>query len=91
MSDSEQKTTLIEFPCDFPIKVIGKHTSEFKDNIIAIACKHDPAFNPDTVRNTLSKEGRFCSLNLIINATSQIQLDALYRELTEHPDTNMVL
>ena len=90
MTDDTPKTTLIQFPCDFPIKVIGQYSPEFKDTITAIALKHDPHFNSDTIRSTLSQESRFCSLNLMIHATSQLQLDALYQELTAHPATSMV-
>jgi putative lipoic acid-binding regulatory protein len=91
MSDAEFKTTLMEFPCEFTIKVIGVQSPGFKDSIIAIAAKHDPLFKSDTVRETLSKEQRYCALNLLIHATSQPHLDALYHELTAHPDTHMVL
>ena len=81
----------IEFPCDFPIKVMGKHSTEFINHILSIACKHDSQFNQQTIRTKLSKEKNFCSVSLLIHATSQQQLDALYQELTALPDITMVL
>lgn len=84
-------TSLMEFPCDFSIKVIGKNTPSFKSDIIAIAKKHYPNLNEQTIRHQISQKETYCSLNITVHALDQASLDALYQELTKHPDINMVL
>jgi putative lipoic acid-binding regulatory protein len=83
--------TLIEFPCDFPIKVMGKATDGFAQAIAEVVLKHAPDFDAATMEMRPSKAGNYLSLTCTIRATSQVQLDALYRELTSHPLVKIVL
>jgi putative lipoic acid-binding regulatory protein len=86
MSDEKkipEDETLIEFPCDFPIKVMGASIPEFHVQVCQIAQRHDPAFSEDKVTRRNSKTGKYISLTLSIAATSKPQLDALYQELTD--------
>jgi putative lipoic acid-binding regulatory protein len=83
--------TLIEFPCDFPIKVMGKATDGFAQAIAEVVLKHAPDFDAATMEMRPSKAGNYLSLTCTIRATSQAQLDALYRELTSHPLVKIVL
>lgn len=89
MSDSEQK--LLEFPCVFPIKVMGKKNEEFDLEVITIVRRHVPDLGEAAVKSRDSRNGRFVSLTITINATSQAQLDAIYVELTRHPSVLMAL
>jgi hypothetical protein len=83
--------TLLEFPCEFPIKVMGTAREGFAQAIAEVVVKHAPDFDAATMEMRPSKAGRYLSLTCTIRATSQAQLDALYRELTSHPLVKIVL
>ena len=85
------KKTLIEFPCMFPIKIIGNNTPNFENEIINIAQEHDPSLMRNQVRTQLSNEGKYRSLSITVNVQDQQSLDALYQALTKHPEIKMVL
>ena len=78
-----KEESLIEFPCDFPVKVMGSAIPEFHRRILEIATKHDSHFNPDKIKQRDSKTGKYTSLTLNIHAKNKSQLDALYQELTD--------
>jgi len=83
--------SLIEYPCDFPIKVMGAHVEGFADAIAQVALQFDPTFNPLSMEHRPSKAGNYLGLTITIRATSRPQLDELYRTLTTHPMVKMVL
>jgi uncharacterized protein len=83
--------TLIEFPCDFPIKVMGAARDGFAQAVADVVLKHAPDFDAATMEMRPSKAGNYLSLTCTIRAVSQPQLDALYRELTSHPLVKIVL
>lgn len=83
--------SLLRFPCDFPIKVMGRREDGFAQEISAIVVRHAPDFRPATLEMRSSKNGRFLSLTATINAVSREQLDALYTELSGHRLVVMVL
>jgi putative lipoic acid-binding regulatory protein len=83
--------TLIEFPCDFPIKVMGATRDGFAQAIVEIVLKHAPDFDAAKVEMRPSRAGNYLSLTCTIRATSKPQLDALYRELTAHPWVKIAL
>jgi putative lipoic acid-binding regulatory protein len=83
--------TLLEFPCDFPIKVMGAAQDGFAQAIADVVRKHAPDFDAATMEMRPSKAGNYLSLTCTIRAVSQAQLDALYRELTSHPLVKVVL
>ncbi len=86
MPDSLQKPeeeSLIEFPCEFAVKVMGASLPEFHTFIYAIATKHDPEFDKDETTQNVSKTGKYVSLTLNIHAKNKAQLDALYQEFTD--------
>jgi putative lipoic acid-binding regulatory protein len=83
--------TLLAFPCDFPIKVMGKRQAAFAQTIVNIVKRHAPDFDPATLEMRTSREATYLSLTLTIRATSRAQLDDLYRELCDHPMVTMVL
>lgn len=88
---TEVRDSLLVFPCDFPVKIMGEYTEDFTPLIIEIVCRHDPQFDRDTVEIRASGKGRYLSLTCTVRAHSQAQLDALYRELTGHPRVKIVL
>lgn len=84
-------TTLLAFPCDFPIKVMGKRQAAFAQTMVEIVKRHAPDFDPAGLEMRTSREGTYLSLTLTVRATSRAQLDGLYRELCDHPMVTMVL
>lgn len=90
MSESD-RTSLIEYPSDFPIKVMGRHHPEFAQILTAVVLEFDPGFDPATVEMRPSKNGNYLGLTFTVRATSREQLDALYRALTAHDMVSMVL
>jgi uncharacterized protein len=85
------EATLLAFPCDFPIKVMGKTQTGFAQAVIAVVRRHAPDFEPATLEMRPSREGKYLSLTCTIHAVSRAQLDDLYRELCDHPMVTMVL
>jgi uncharacterized protein len=83
--------SLLNFPTPFPIKIMGRREGGFTKAVIEIVLRHAPDFAPGTVETRPSREGKYISLTATVNATSQEQLDALYRELCDHPTVVMVL
>lgn len=88
MSSAE---SLIEFPCDFPIKVMGARVEDFAQTIVDIVLNHDTGFDPASVEMRPSAKGNYLSLTCTVTVHSQAQLDALYRELSGHPMVKFVL
>jgi putative lipoic acid-binding regulatory protein len=82
---------LLAFPCDFPIKVLGKRQAAFAQTIVDVVKRHAPDFDASTLEMRASREATYLSLTLTIRATSREQLDNLYRELCDHPMVTMVL
>ena len=84
-------TTLLEFPCDFPIKIMGRESSEFRALARALVEKHTGPLDESRVRSALSRNGSFVSVTVSVHAQSQQQLDNIYREVTAHVDVLMAL
>ena len=82
--DKSKEESLIDFPCDFPVKVMGAAIPEFHTCIESIAKKHDSDFCLEEISQNNSKTGKYVSLTLNIHAKDKAQLDALYQELTDH-------
>jgi len=83
--------SLLEFPCDFPLKIMGATRDGFAQAVVAVVTKHAPDFDAAKVEMRPSKAGNYLSLTCVVRATSKAQLDALYRELTAHPWVKIVL
>ena len=81
----------LAFPCDFPIKVMGRKQPGFAQAVTDIVRKHAPDFDPGSVEMRPSRQGRYLSVTCVVRATSREQLDALYQELCDHPAVVMVL
>lgn len=81
----------LAFPCDFPIKVMGRKERGFAQAVTDIVLKHAQDFDPATVEMRPSRQGKYLSVTCVVRATSRDQLDALYRELCDHPAVVMVL
>jgi len=73
---------IFNFPCDFPIKAMGKHHEEFEGTVVSIVRKHCPDLGENAVQTRASKGGKYLSVTVTVRATSKLQLDNLYLELT---------
>jgi putative lipoic acid-binding regulatory protein len=83
--------SVIEFPTEFPIKLMGRNTPDFPKMARALVEKHSDAVDDEAVRTAPSSNDRFVSVTVTITATSQEQLDAIYRDATDHEDVLMAL
>ena len=83
--------SLLEYPCDFPIKILGHTCAGFAQTILEVVQRHAPDFDGATLQMKASKRGKYLSITCVIRATSREQLDALYQELCDHPMVVMVL
>ena len=83
--------TLLEFPCAFPIKIMGLTHDALAQTVLDVVLRHAPDFDGATMTMRASSSGKYISLTCTINATSKPQLDALYRELSGHPMVKVVL
>ncbi len=86
-----EEPSLIDYPLDFPIKVLGRNQPGFGDAVVAIVRHHAPDFDVSTVEMRASKKSTYLSLTVTIHAVSREQLDALYQQLNDHPLVVMVL
>jgi putative lipoic acid-binding regulatory protein len=88
---NEVRESALTYPCEFPIKVMGRREGGFAQEVMQIVLKHAPDFEPATIEMRPSRQGKYLGLTLTIQARSREQLDALYRELCDHPAVVMVL
>jgi uncharacterized protein len=83
--------SLLEFPCDFPLKIIGFQRAGYAQSILEVVQRHAPDYDGSTMEMRPSSKGKYLSLTCTVCATSQQQLDDLYRELCNHPMVVKVL
>jgi putative lipoic acid-binding regulatory protein len=88
---ADTPASLLVFPTDFPIKIMGKRVDHFAREIAAVVREHAPDFDVATLELRASSGGNYLSVTATVRATSREQLDALYRALTSHPLVKVVL
>ena len=88
---STASESLIVYPSQFPIKVMGTRGEGFVHAVSEIARQFDPAFDAGTIELRESKGGKYLGVTITITATSREQLDELYRTLSTHPMVKVVL
>ena len=81
----------IQYPCDFPIKIMGEKRDDFAQKMKDVIRLHDPHFDATTLGMRLSSQGNYLSLTATVKSTSREQLDNLYRALSSHPMVKIVL
>ena len=82
---------ILQFPCDFPLKIIGKHSASFFEEMTHIVQEYFPNTPFANYTYNLSKNENYAAITVILFVTAQAPLDALYHELTAHHATHMVL
>ena len=90
-NDKQLEAAGLAFPIAYPIKIMGRRAAGFTTAVIGIVTRHAPDFLPGSIETRPSRGGKYVSLTATLTATSREQLDALYRELCDHPAVVMVL
>ena len=83
--------SLLQFPCDFPIKVMGRGDSGFRALVMDLVRRRAPDLDETRVRVQNSRAGRYQSVTVVVNARARAQLDAIYQDLSGHPQIKLVL
>ncbi len=91
LGDIPASESLIEYPSDFPIKIMGAMHDSFAEVIVEVVTLHDPEFHAGRLEMRPSAKGNYLSLTATVRATSREQLDNLYRALSSHPMVKVVL
>ena len=86
----DERTAKIEFPCAYPIKIMGLDENGFAEAVLAIVGQH-AAFDPDTISYRTSRNGKYVSVNVTIAATSAAHIQALFDDLKASGRVAMVL
>ena len=88
---SDQKESIMEFPCQFPVKAMGRNSDELEAQVVTLVRKHCPELAEGAVVSRDSKGGKYLSVTVTITATSREQLDNIYMELTACDEVMMAL
>jgi putative lipoic acid-binding regulatory protein len=88
---ADREDTLLEFPCDFPIKMMGRDEDSFREAAIAVIEEHAGKLSDDAISTSSSRKGNFVSITVTISAQSQQQLDDIYQALTDHEEILVAL
>ncbi|NJN47017.1 MAG: DUF493 domain-containing protein [Candidatus Competibacteraceae bacterium] len=83
--------SLLQFPCEFPIKAMGRSDDDFPPLIAAIVSRHAPDWDSNRLSIQSSRNGRFQSVTATIQAQSREQLDAIYHDLSAHKQVMVAL
>ena len=83
--------SLLEFPCRFPVKAMGRDTKAFQETVRRLVEEHTGPLDDSAIQRSVSRHGRFVSITVTVTAQSRQQLDDIYRALTAHDDVLMAL
>jgi putative lipoic acid-binding regulatory protein len=83
--------TLLEFPCEFPIKAFGHAHEDFEGLVVALVRRHTPNLGEAAVSSRPSNGGKFTAVTVVIQAESKAQIDAIYLDLTARREVLMAL
>ncbi len=88
---SQPEPPKIEFPCDYPIRIMGDAHDEFIDRVFDIMLEHAPEIQRDKVKTRPSSKGTFVSVHIVIRATGEDQLQAIHASLQAYESVKMVI
>ncbi len=89
--DADGRREGLQFPCRFPLKVVGSAAAGFRERVVTLVRDHAPGLRDEDVRETPSRSGRFISVTVIVDADSQAQLDVIYLTLKADPMVSVLL
>lgn len=87
----KENESLIKFPCDFTIKVVGRAGKDFEKHVVIIMRRHYPEFTEKNYSKRLSRDANYLALSITIPVENKGILDAIYEELSSSPDVIMAL
>jgi putative lipoic acid-binding regulatory protein len=87
----DEEETLLKFPCDFPIKVMGRAEPGFEAMVVELISRHAPGIMETAVNSRSSRSGKWVSITVTLRAESKAQLDAIYLDLSAHDKVVMAL
>ena len=87
----ETEESLLKFPCDFPIKAMGKAENDFDALVVSLIRRHSPDLLEGAIKSRASRGGQYLSVTVTIRAESQQQLDNIYLDLTAEKRVLMAL
>ena len=87
----DQQQTLLEFPCKFPIKAMGRDQNDFQARVTGIVLKHAVMYAGEKITVNASSSGKFISVTVTIEALSKDQLNRIYQDLTDCEHVLMAL
>lgn len=87
----DAKETLLEFPCSFAVKAMGRSESNFNQLVVELMRPYVPNLSEDAIKTRPSKAGNFTSVTVTFTAINKEQIDNVYYALTGHPDVLMAL
>jgi len=82
MSNEQETSSPIKFPCDFIVKIMGKANTQFEERVINIILRHFPDNDLQSIKKRSSRDNNYLSLSITVHPENQAQLDELYQELT---------
>ena len=88
---SDEQESPLQFPCDFPIKAMGKTGCDLDITVVEIVRRHAPDLAEGAVQTRDSRQGNYIAVTVTVRATSREQLDAIYQDLVAHDDVIMAL
>ena len=88
---ADPQDSLLEFPCEFPLKIMGLAADDFADVITAIVRRHAPELGAGDVTARHSRNGKYVSLTVTVTARDRAHIDGIYRELSRHERVMMML
>ena len=91
MSEEKSPESLIDFPCQFPIKIIGKDCGIFDNAVSQIMAKHGQKYSEFSVKKNKSKKKNYIALTWVVNVNNQDELDNIYRDLSKDKNVLYVL
>ena len=89
--DDGKSDSLLEFPCSFPIKMMGRDRDSFRETAVALVERHTGKVSPDSIAESSSRNGNFLSITITISAQNQEQLDNIYNDLSSHEEILVAL
>ena len=91
MTDEIPGETLLKFPCEYPIKIVGKANNEFETFVLSVLHQHFPDLTEGSLETRHSRDNTYLAITVTVNAISKAQLDAVYQELSTSKLVMMVL
>mgnify|MGYP006148322849 len=88
---TEDSAPLIEFPCDYPIKVLGSAVPELHQHVLQVMDTHAPGFDRSKIAIRDSSKGKWQAITVIIKATGKPQLEEIFADLKTSSRVKMVL